>query len=70
MECNYENVKKIVEEYVDNLYNWREETIESVLQIVNNNFKYPPRGYTEEYRIPEDVASGIAYKYFGVNAYE
>jgi hypothetical protein len=52
MECNYDNVKKIVDVYVDNMFNWQEETIQEILQIVNNGLRYPPRGYTEEFRIP------------------
>lgn len=43
--------------------------VEDVLRIVNDGQKYPDRGYTEEERIPEDISTGIALRYFGVNAY-
>jgi hypothetical protein len=44
--------------------------ISDVLKIVNDGYKYSPRGLTEEYRIPEDISTGIALTYFGVDAYK
>ena len=70
MECIYENVKKIVDIYVDDMFNWQEETIDAILKIVNDGFRYPPRESTEECIIPKDIASNISYKYFNINAYE
>lgn len=42
---------------------------DDVLAIVNDGKRYPPRGYTEELRIPEDYSTGIARVHFGVEAY-
>jgi hypothetical protein len=44
--------------------------IDDVLRIVNDGRRYKPRGRTEEYRIPEDISTGLAMRYFGVDAYQ
>jgi hypothetical protein len=44
--------------------------VEDVLRIVNEGKKYPDRGDEEDYRIPEDISTGIARRYFGVDAYK
>lgn len=43
--------------------------IDDVLRIVNDGYRYPDRGLTAEYRIPEDISTRIALNHFGVNAY-
>ena len=48
----------------------RDLVVDDVLKIVNEGKKYPPRGDTEELRIPEDQSTGIARKYFNINAYK
>lgn len=44
--------------------------VEDVIAIVCDGKRYRPRGGTEEYRIPEDISTGIASACFGVNAYD
>lgn len=44
--------------------------VQDVLAIVCDGKRYQPRGGTEEYRIPEDMSTGIAKACFGVNAYQ
>ena len=34
--------------------------VEDVLRMVNDGYRYPPRGNTEEFRIPEDISTEIA----------
>lgn len=47
-----------------------ESVICDILRIVNDGYRYPPRGDTEEYRIPEDISTGVVKRHFGVDAYE
>jgi len=59
-----------VRKYVNTNDEWTDIVVEDILAIVNDNKKYPPRGNTEEFRIPEDISTGIAKNNFGVDAYK
>ncbi len=66
----YETVKEIVKGFVDiNDISTSESVIEDVLLIVNHQKKYPPRGDTEDYRVPEDISTALASVFFNVDPY-
>lgn len=44
--------------------------VADVIAIVCDGRRYPPRGGTEEFRIPEDISTDIARTSFGVDAYQ
>jgi hypothetical protein len=68
MPVTREQVISILHE--DKVPEWAfDKTIEDVLLIVNQGKTYPPRGRTQELRIPQDFSTSIARKYFGVDAY-
>lgn len=50
-------------------FNVNARVVEDVVAIVCDRRRYSPRGSTEEYRIPEDISTGIAKTCFGVDAY-
>lgn len=70
LSITYNNVNEIIKsKYLEVSHETNKIIIEDVLLIVNNNKKYPPRGDTEEFRLPEDISTQIAVIYFNVNAY-
>ena len=54
---------------LDNHIEYKNSIITDVLAIVNDGYRYPSRGMTQEFRIPEDISTHIALSQFNINAY-
>ena len=68
-QSNNKITREDVIKYLGTKDKYDDVVVNDVLRILNDGYRYNDRGLTEEYRIPEDISTGIAKRYFGVDAY-